>query len=124
MPPIFRNQAERREAETVLRDGAKKGSFTASGYALIVDRLDQVRRRSSQAGFSTPVMEGCEVTEVDATRRELRCNNTLHDLGLSSRYTGTTRTRQACTAGVVIGVGCCRGARSERNCQRCDDNAY
>jgi hypothetical protein len=61
---------------------------------------------SGQADFSSTFMEGREVAEVDESRRELRCNDILHDLGLSSGFTGTTRSRQACTTGVLIGVGC------------------
>jgi hypothetical protein len=38
----FKSPKERAEAERVLRDGTIKGSFTAAGYALIVDRLDSL----------------------------------------------------------------------------------
>jgi hypothetical protein len=61
---------------------------------------------SGQAGFSGAFMEGREVAEVDESRRELGCNDTLHDLGLSAGFTGATCSRQACTTGVLIGVGC------------------
>jgi hypothetical protein len=39
---MFYNPSERLNAEVTLRQGAHKGSYTANGYALIVDRLDQI----------------------------------------------------------------------------------
>jgi hypothetical protein len=51
-------------------------------------------------------MEGSEVAEVNKSGWELRCNDTLHDLGLSTWFTGTTRSRSASTTGVLVGVGC------------------
>ena len=39
---LFQTSADQRQAEKVLRDGYRQGSFTAAGYALIVGRLDQI----------------------------------------------------------------------------------
>jgi hypothetical protein len=39
---MFQNTQQRLNAETTLREGSFKGSFHATGYALIVDRLDQI----------------------------------------------------------------------------------
>jgi hypothetical protein len=39
---IFHNTQQRLNAETTLRDGARKGSFSASGWMLMIDRLDQI----------------------------------------------------------------------------------
>ena len=40
--PAFQNQQERQNAEKLLREGAYKGSYTAAGFACMVDRLDQL----------------------------------------------------------------------------------
>jgi hypothetical protein len=59
-----------------------------------------------QTDLGSTFMEGSEVAEVNKSGWELRCNDTLHDLGLSTWFTGTTRSRSASTTGVLVGVGC------------------
>jgi hypothetical protein len=45
-------------------DGLTYGPWTSRGREIpVTDK--RVKHRSGQAGFSTPVMEGCEVAEVD-----------------------------------------------------------
>jgi hypothetical protein len=39
---LYDTPRQRAHVERTLREGAYKGSFTAAGYALIVDRLDQI----------------------------------------------------------------------------------
>jgi hypothetical protein len=39
---MFKSPQQRLNAEETLREGSYKGSYTASGYMLLIDRLDQV----------------------------------------------------------------------------------
>ena len=64
-----------------------------SGY-FVRGRLRRYRRGTS------------EVTELDKSRRKLRCQNALQHLGLRTWIARSTRTGQAWATRMAIGVGC------------------
>jgi hypothetical protein len=45
MPGIFKTKQDRLNAEALLRNDAKEGSWTAAGYGLMIDRLDSLLGR-------------------------------------------------------------------------------
>jgi hypothetical protein len=42
MPPIFACTQDRRAAQRLLKEGMRSGSWSACGYALVIDRLDRL----------------------------------------------------------------------------------